>query len=258
MRFRPCIDIHNGSVKQIVGASLAEADGVSSAKNNFVSSESAKRYAGMYKKHDLVGGHVIMLNAPGDEKYQETLEQAKEALVEFPNGLQIGGGITADNAEDFLKMGASHVIVTSYVFRDGKVDMERLKALESKVGADKIVLDLSVKRVGENYHVVTDRWQVTSEEPIHIDLFEKLSPYCCEYLVHAVDIEGKRGGIDEDLVMRLGRWDGHVITYAGGIKDIKDIQKIRDLADGRLDFTIGSALDIFGGRIRFGDVCRIV
>ena len=257
MRFRPCIDIHNGCVKQIVGSSLAEDGSVSTAKDNFVSSQSAKKYAKIYRSHNLSGGHVIILNKPGDEKYEETLDQAKEALMEFPGGLQIGGGVTTENAQRFLDMGASHVIVTSYVFRNGHVDMERLKALETAVGAERIVLDLSVKRVGENYHVVTERWQNTSEEPIHIDLFEKLAPYCSEFLGHAVDVEGKRAGIDEDLVARLGRWDGKVITYAGGIRDIKDIQKIRDLSEGRLDFTIGSALDIFGGKIRFGDVCKI-
>lgn len=257
MKFRPCIDIHNGKVKQIVGSSLSEKDGVSSAKNNFVSSRSAGEYAKLYKTHGLFGGHVVMLNAPGDSMYEETLAQAKEALSVFPGGLQIGGSINHKNAADFIALGASHVVVTSFVFHEGLVDMDKLKSLCDAVGPEKIVLDLSVKKVENDYHVATERWQNISKECVNLDLFERLSPYCSEFLIHGADVEGKRRGIDEDLVSRLSAWEGKKIIYAGGIGNLKDIEKIREISGGKLDFTVGSALDLFGGPLKFGDVIKL-
>lgn len=258
MKFRPCIDIHNGAVKQIVGGTLSQKGGDSTAKDNFVSSEDAAYYANLYKEAGLVGGHIIMLNSPKDESYDKTKEQAHKAIDAYPKGLQIGGGINDKNAKGWIEAGASHVIVTSFVFNEGRVNMDRLRLLNEVVAPDNIVLDLSVKKVGDYYHVATERWQNISDEPISIELFGKLSQYCGEFLVHAVDIEGQRNGIDEDLVKLLGEYDERIITYAGGIRSIDDIEKIKDLGHSRLDFTIGSALDIFGGELRFKDVAKYI
>lgn len=157
MKFRPCIDIHNGSVKQIVGGSLKD-DG-SQAEDNFVSLQDASYYAGMYKRDGLKGGHVIILNPPGSQYYNADIAQAEKALGTFRNGMQAGGGVNIDNAKMYLDMGASHVIVTSYVFGDGIIDYSRLKKISALTGREKLVLDLSCRYAGDNYYIVTDRWQ---------------------------------------------------------------------------------------------------
>lgn len=252
MKFRPCIDIHNGAVKQIVGGSLKdEAD---SAKDNFVSELKADFYADMYKKSGITGGHIIILNKSDSQYYDADLAQAKLALNTYPNGLQIGGGITADNAKEFLDMGASHVIVTSYVFKDGKVNYDNLMGLVEAVGKERLVLDLSCRKKDGKYYIVTDRWQNYTDEVLCSDTLDKLSKYCSEYLIHAVDVEGKAQGIEEELVQILADWGKIPMTYAGGVGSFQDLLKLKELGKDKLDVTIGSALDIFGGNMIYEEV----
>lgn len=257
MRFRPCIDIHNGAVKQIVGGSLKdEAD---FAKDNFVSELKADFYADLYRRSGLAGGHVILLNPVGSTYYEADVEQAKLALAAYPQGLQIGGGITADNAEQFLDMGARQVIVTSYVFKDGRINYENLKRLSELIGAEHLVLDLSCRKKDGRYYIVTDRWQKFTNERITLQLLDAFASYCDEFLIHAVDVEGKADGIELPLVQMLGKWGRIPITYAGGVHCMEDLQQIRTQGKNKLNVTIGSALDLFGGSMRMKDVleaCR--
>lgn len=197
---------------------------------------------------------MIMLNSPQDEKYNETKKQARMALEAFPGGLQIGGGITTDNAKEWIEHNASGVIVTSFVFNNKTIHLDRLESLKKLIGANRIILDLSAKKVGEKYFVATDRWQNISDEEVNPKLFQRLNNYCHEYLIHAVDVEGKRSGIDESLVKMLGSISDRPITYAGGIGSLADIDLIKDWGNFNLDFTIGSALDLFGGDIPFDSV----
>ncbi|MBQ6587632.1 MAG: phosphoribosylformimino-5-aminoimidazole carboxamide ribotide isomerase [Butyrivibrio sp.] len=255
MRFRPCIDVHNGKVKQIIGSSLVDAG--DQAKENFASAKGADFYARMYRERGLNGGHVIMLNPVESPYYDITKKQAMMALSATPGLLQIGGGINADNAKEFLDAGASHVIVTSFVFKNGKISMTNLKKLVKAVGKEKIVLDLSCK-ADENgrYMVVTDRWQQMTDVELSAENLEKLSEYCDEILVHAADVEGKQNGIEENVARILGDWGKMPITYAGGVHSLEDIDKLRKLGKGKIDVTVGSALDIFGGKLRMDDVIK--
>lgn len=239
MKFRPCIDLHNGRVKQIVGSSLSD-DRQEELKTNFASDKPSSYYAEMYKRDGLTGGHVIMLG-PGNE------DAAIEALRAFPNGLQAGGGMTAENAGYWIEQGASAVIVTSYVFKDGMVHEGRLREMVSAVGRDRLVLDLSCRKKGDEYFVVTDRWQKFTNVAVNCASIEYFSQFCCELLVHAVDVEGKCSGIEEDLAASLGKWVSIPTTYAGGVQNLADMYRIKELGKNRLDATIGSALDIFGG-----------
>ena len=243
--FRPCIDLHEGKVKQIVGGTLgAEPERL---RTNFVSPHSAAWFAALYKQDGLKGGHVIMLG-PGNEA------EAKAALGEFPGGLQLGGGVNLDNAQTWLDTGASHVIVTSWVFRNGSVDWERLKALSERVGKERLVLDLSCRKRGNDYFVVTDRWQKFTDVILNAGSLERFAAFCAEFLIHAVDVEGLCRGIDEALVSNLGAWTPIPMTYAGGARLLDDLKTVARLGQGRVDLTIGSALDIFGGSgIRYED-----
>jgi len=238
MKFRPCIDLHNGKVKQIVGSTLTDSS--SSLKTNFTSDFSSSHYAQMYRRDSLYGGHVIMLG-PGNE------DAAREAFQAFPQGLQAGGGITSENAAYWLDQGAAAVIVTSYVFNKGVIHEERLKEILSLVGRDKLVLDLSCRKRDDAYYVVTNRWQEFASTIISPETLEYLSQYCFEFLIHAADVEGKCQGIAEDLIQDLAEWAPIPTTYAGGIRDMNDLLRIKELGKGRLDATVGSSLDIFGG-----------
>jgi phosphoribosylformimino-5-aminoimidazole carboxamide ribotide isomerase len=234
--FRPCIDLHEGKVKQIVGGTLGDAG----LRTNFVSEKSAAWFAELYQRDGLFGGHVIMLGA-GNEN------AARAALKVFPGGLQIGGGINSENARGWLDAGASHVIVTSWVFREGRVDWARLDELVKTIGKEKLVLDLSCRKRGEQYFVVTDRWQKFTELVVNKETLEKFSGYCAEFLIHAVDVEGLCRGIDDELVEKLGAWSPIPMTYAGGANSLADLEAVTKLGQGKVDLTIGSALDIFGG-----------
>ncbi len=251
MQFRPCIDIHNGKVKQIVGGSLTDA----AAKENFVADKDAAHFAILYKDLGIKGGHVILLNGRGTPEYEATKAQAISALNAYPGGLQVGGGIAPDNAEDFLKAGAAQVIVTSYVFRDGRIDMDRLNEMRDTVGREHLVLDLSCRRKDDGaYYIVTDRWQKFTDQKLSVELLARLEEYCAEYLIHAVDVEGKQRGIEEDVALLLGEYDGIPVTYAGGVHSLEDIDILRRLGKGRVNVTVGSALDIFGGSMKMSDV----
>jgi len=244
--FRPCIDLHEGKVKQIVGGTLSDAPG--QLRTNFVSDRPASWFAELYQRDGLKGGHVIMLG-PGNE------EAARSALAAFPGGMHIGGGIHSDNARAWLEAGASHVIVTSWVFRDGHMDEQRLRELVKTIGKDRLVLDLSCRRRGEDYFVVTDRWQKFTDLKITRETLQTLAAACAEFLVHAVDVEGLCRGVDGELVSRLGQWSPIPTTYAGGASSLADLETVTQLGQGRIDLTIGSALDIFGGTgVRYQDV----
>ena len=255
MKFRPCIDIHNGKVKQIVGGSLKDAG--NQAQENFVSEQDGAFYASLYKEKGLKGGHIILLNSADSEYFQATKAQAMLALGAYPGGLQIGGGVNPDNAADYLAAGASHVIVTSYVFRDGHISWENLEKMVKAVGKEHLVLDLSCRKKDDAYYVVTDRWQKFTEEKVTLELMEKLGAYCDEFLIHAVDVEGKAKGIEVPLAKLLGEYDGHPVTYAGGVGSMEDIQTLKMAAGGKVDVTVGSALDLFGGTIPFATLCLL-
>ncbi len=243
--FRPCIDLRDGQVVQIVGGTLS--DNATAVRTNFVSEKPSSWFAELYKRDGLKGGHVIMLGA-GNE------QPARAALVAYPDGLQIGGGINADNARNWLDAGATHVIVTSWVFRDGKLDEARLAELIKIVGKEKLVLDLSCRKRGVDYFVVTDRWQKFTELKISADVLQTLAKSCAEFLIHAVDVEGLCRGIDRELVEMLGRWTPIPTTYAGGANSLADLETVTKLGAGKVDLTIGSALDIFGGSgVRYAD-----
>jgi phosphoribosylformimino-5-aminoimidazole carboxamide ribotide isomerase len=243
--FRPCIDLHEGRVKQIVGATLGTEP--SQLRTNFVSERPAAWFAELYRRDGLKGGHVIMLG-PGNEA------AARSALAAYPGGLQVGGGITLDNARSWLDAGASHVIVTSWVFRDGRVDWDRVQALARDIGRARLVFDLSCRRRGDDYFVVTDRWQRFTEEKLSAESLGRFAAWCDEFLIHAVDIEGLCRGIDADLVERLGQWTCRPTTYAGGARSLADLEEVTRLGRGRVDLTIGSALDLFGGSgVRYAD-----
>ena len=268
MRFRPCIDIHNGKVKQIVGGSLRDGQGAP-VRENYVSEKDAAWYAAYYRERGLAGGHVILLNPAGTPAYEATAAQAKQALAAWPQGLQAGGGINPENAEAFLDAGASHVIVTSYVFREGRIDRGRLAEMVSAVGKDRLVLDLSCRKRPEEaaaaggeadgretYYIVTDRWQVFTEEALTPELLGELQDSCDEFLVHAADVEGKTAGIEEAVVRILAAGACIPVTYAGGVHSLEDIRRIGRLGNGRVDYTIGSALDLFGGCLKLEDALR--
>lgn len=252
MEFRPCIDIHNGKVKQIIGASLKDQG--SYARENFVAAQDAAFFAELYKKDGIRGGHVILLNPPGSEYYGETKAQAVSALLAYPGGLQVGGGITPENAAQFLDAGASHVIVTSYVFKGGQIHYGRLQELARAVGKKRLVLDLSCRRLDGKYYIVTDRWQKFTQEAVTPELLGRLSDHADEFLVHAVDVEGKASGIETELAALLGSWGKIPVTYAGGIGSFKDLEALRAYGKNRLNVTVGSALDLFGGTMSYREI----
>lgn len=250
MKFRPCIDLHGGKVVQIVGGSLRD-DQPAALETNFVSVHSPAEYAALYRQNKLTGGHVISLGAGNQAA-------AFEALKAFPGGMHYGGGVNPDNAAEYLEAGASHVIVTSWVFSGDKLDFDKLAALSERVGRNHLVLDLSCRWRGEHFYVVSNRWQTFTSEIIDPSLLERLSVYCSEFLVHGVDVEGKSQGIEEDLIELLGAYSPLPVTYAGGVSRLEDLDLVKALGQDRVDLTIGSALDIFGGKVRYVDVLKWV
>ena len=244
--FRPCIDLHEGAVKQIVGGTLS--DDPARLRTHFVSERPARWYAELYKRDGLAGGHLIMLG-PGNDA------AARQALAAFPGGLQVGGGIRLDNARGWLDAGASHVIVTSWLFQEGRLDFDRLRALVAAIGRDRLVLDLSCRRRDQDYQVVTDRWQKVTDFRVDQAGLEQLAPFCAEFLVHAADVEGLCAGVDLELVDKLAQWSPVPVTYAGGARSLTDLEEVTKVGGGRIDLTIGSALDIFGGTgVRYSDL----
>jgi phosphoribosylformimino-5-aminoimidazole carboxamide ribotide isomerase len=239
MKFRPCIDLHDGKVKQIVGSTLNDAQ-PEQLQTNFTAVHPASWYAELYRSDDLTGGHIIKLG-PGND------DAALAALAAWPGGMQIGGGISAENGGWWLDRGASHVIVTSFVFRDGMIDEVRLRELVQAVGADRLVLDLSCRKRGGEYYIVTDRWQRFTQVAISEQVLVHLAKECAEFLVHAADVEGQCQGIESALIEKLAAWSPIPVTYAGGVRNLADLELIRSLGKGRVDATVGSALDIFGG-----------
>lgn len=257
MNFRPCIDIHNGQVKQIVGGSLIDLGDY--AKENFVSDKDGGYYATLYKNAGLKGGHIILLNPKDSRYYEDDVLQAKKALAAYNNGLMIGGGINNENACEFLKAGASHVIVTSYVFKNGEILFDNLERIKRETGKEHLVLDLSCRKKDGDYYIVTDRWQKFTNVKITGKLMKELSSYCDEYLIHAVDVEGQAHGIESGLVRILDEYNTIPVTYAGGVGSYEDLTLLKELGHNKIDVTIGSALDLFGGKLEFKkvlDICR--
>ena len=244
--FRPCIDLHDGRVKQIVGGSIDD-DRPDALRTNFVSEKPPAWFAELYRRDNLRGGHVIKLGRGNDDA-------AREVLAAWPGGLQVGGGITANNAAEWIEAGASHVIVTSWLFRDSKFDENRLERLGQAVGQARLVLDLSCRRRGDDYFVVTDRWQTFTELRLNAETLGGLARRCDEFLIHGVDVEGLRQGIDETLVQLIAGHSPIPATYAGGAQSMDDLRRVTELGQGRVHLTIGSALDIFGGDgVRYED-----
>ena len=272
MRFRPCIDIHNGKVKQIVGGTLHDEG--DRASENFVSEKGAADYARLYRREGLSGGHIIVLNHRDSAYYEESVRQAKEALSAWPQAMQIGGGITPENAEEYLEAGASHVIVTSYVFSDGRMSAENLERMKAAAGRERLVLDLSCRRKNDAWYIVTDRWQKFTDQVLSPELIRELSAYCDEFLVHAADVEGRSAGVEKGVAgilrraaqelekaypERAAEKERNFLTYAGGIGSFEDLDWIGREGGGKIDVTIGSALDLFGGKMAFEqvlDTCR--
>ncbi|CAE6520356.1 unnamed protein product [Rhizoctonia solani] len=244
--FRPCIDLHGGCVKQIVGGTLTENP--AELKTNFVATDSAASFARLYRMNHLEGGHVVKLG-PGNDT------AAKEALAAWPAALQIGGGITEANAQEWLDAGASKIIVTSYLFPGARFSLPRLQSLCRLVGRDRLVVDVSCRKVGDKWVVAMNKWQDLTDMEVNKASLDLLSKYCSEFLVHAADVEGLCQGIDEALVTRLGEWSTIPVTYAGGARDISDLDLVERLSHGRVDLTFGSSLDIFGGtQVSFTDL----
>lgn len=244
-RFRPCIDLHQGQVKQIVGGTLSD-DGTA-PDTNFVSQQGADYFAAKYRNDGLSGAHVIQLG-PGNRP------AALAALKAWPEGLQLGGGVTGMNAESWIAAGAGKVIVTSWLFDESnRFDLGRLKALSKQVGPEKLVIDLSCRSVKGEWWVATNRWQTLTDMRIIPETLKLFAPYCSEFLIHAADVEGLRGGMDEALIRFLGAESPLPVTYAGGAKEFADLARTEALSGGRVDLTIGSALDIFGGDVSYAD-----
>ncbi|KAK4668120.1 Enzyme that catalyzes the fourth step in the histidine pathway [Podospora pseudoanserina] len=240
-RFRPCIDLHSGQVKQIVGGTLDSK--TTSLLTNFISPHPPSYFSKLYKENDLHGAHVIMLG-PGNRT------AAIESLAAWPNNLQIGGGINETNAQEWINLGASKVIITSYLFPNGAFSQERLDKVLVALGGDKekLVIDLSCRRKGEDrWFVAMDKWQTITDMEVCEESIRQLEPYCSEFLIHAADNEGLQRGIDEKLVENLARWCSIPVTYAGGGRNLDDLEMVKKLSNGKVDLTIGSALDCFGG-----------
>ncbi len=244
MKFRPCIDLHDGQVKQIVGSTLVDG---AAPTENFVSAHSPAWFAELYAEKLLHGGHVIKLGSGNDDA-------AREALAAAPGLLQVGGGINRSNALEWLEAGASQVIVTSSIFKDGQLDWKELRALSELVGKERLVLDLSCRWRDDRYWIVMDRWQRFTDTPVTADTLKELSSTCDEFLVHGVDVEGKQQGMDERLIALLAEASPIPVVYAGGVRALEDLQKLRDAGDNQIDVTVGSALDLFGGSLPFEDV----
>jgi phosphoribosylformimino-5-aminoimidazole carboxamide ribotide isomerase len=258
MKFRPCIDLHQGQVKQIVGSTLTDSKSTngkeSGVATNFATNKPATDFAELYRRDHLLGGHVIMLGSGNDDA-------AMAAIKAYPNGLQVGGGMTDANCQQWLTAGASHVIVTSFVFTNGKLRLDRLDSLRNAATKERLVLDLSCRRKpvdgpDGDFYVVTDRWQTFTDYPVTAKTIIELAEYCDEFLVHGVDVEGKQCGILEDLVELLGSHSPIPVTYAGGVRNLDDMNLVEKLGKGRVDCTIGSALDIFGGSLKYDDVVK--
>ena len=235
-KFRPCIDLHQGKVKQIVGGTLNNHG----AKTNFISQYDAAYYADIYRSNNLTGGHIIAL---GNGNNDEVLK----ALKAWPNGLQFGGGVNAQNAQSYIEAGASHVIVTSYLFEGGQLSSDKLRTIQRQVGKEHLVLDLSCRKTESGWNIATDRWQTITETQINKKNLNELANYCSEFLIHAADVEGMQAGIDQELVSLLGEISTIPTTYAGGARSLEDLKLVEQLSKGEVDLTIGSALDIFGG-----------
>lgn len=246
MKFRPCIDLHDGKVKQIVGETLTDNQTI----ENFISKNGAEFFAKIYKEAKLTGGHIVMLG-PGNR------DEAIKALHAFPGGMQIGGGLNDENYKEYLDEGASHIIVTSFIFSDKEIDLEKVKRISNSAGSKKLVIDLSCKLKNNNYYVVSNKWKDFTNFKITKDSLGMLSKYCDEFLIHAADVEGKKNGADLRLIELLSEITDIPVTYAGGIQNLDDVKEVSKSGNNKIDLTIGSALDLFGGNIKIQELLKL-
>jgi phosphoribosylformimino-5-aminoimidazole carboxamide ribotide isomerase len=242
MNLRPCIDLHEGKVKQIIGSSLSSETVI----ENYVSGKSIDYFIDLFKNDNLYGGHIIMLG-PGNE------EAALSGLKKYKDFMQIGGGINDKNAEYFIQNGASHVILTSYLFSGNDIDFNKISHLTGIIGKDRLVIDMSCKKINDKYYAAINRWATVTKFEVNETNLNIIKKYCDEFLIHAVDVEGKKSGIDKELVQILANINGIKITYAGGIRNLEDVDFIKSISNN-IDITIGSALDIFGGQLSYKQV----
>ncbi len=261
MKLCPCIDIHNGTVKQIVGSTLGGiAPGDEQVFENYKSIMGASHFAGIFKSRGLTDGHVINLNKKDSGFFKASENEVFSALSTYPKGLMAGGGIDIENAKEYLEKGASHVIMTSALFRHNRLSFEYLREFAKKIGSQYLIIDLSCKKDGDEYFVFTDRWQKKTDTVVSTGLFQKLFAYCDGFLIHGIAFEGKKGGFDESLVKLLSVAAplSKPITYAGGIASLDDIKKLRQISNDNIDITIGSALSIYGGKLSLDEVLAVL
>ncbi|KAG0146857.1 hypothetical protein CROQUDRAFT_656846 [Cronartium quercuum f. sp. fusiforme G11] len=245
--FRPCIDLHNGQVKQIVGGSL-DLNDPDKLQTNFSSNQPVEYYTGLYQGHNLTGTHLIKLGPSNDET-------ALRALNSWRGQIQLGGGVDLSNAEKWLDAGADKIIVTSFLFPGCKFSEERLRQIVELVGKEKLVIDLSCKKRDSSWFVASNQWRDLTDTEVNEETLRDLSNSCAEFLIHAADHEGLCKGIDTDLVKCLGKWSRVPVTYAGGANSVTDLDLVKRLSDSKVDLTFGSALDIFGGtKVKFEDL----
>jgi len=138
--------------------------------------------------------------------------------------------------------------VTSFCFDGAKFSEAKLAEMVAAVGAERLVLDLSCRAAeGGGWSVAKDRWRTITDLAVTPETLDRLAGQCAEFLVHAADVEGQCGGVDRELVQMLGSWAGAPVTYAGGARSLENLREVDGLSDGKVDLTIGSALDLFGG-----------
>ena len=166
---------------------------------------------------------------------------ARDALAAYPGGMHVGGGINLENAAGYLEAGASHVIVTSWIFPQGELDEARLRQLSAAVGKRRLVLDLACRKRDGDYCVVTDRWQKFTGIKIEARTLERLAEWCDEFLVHAADVQGLCRGVDFELAGNLAQWSPIPATYAGGANSLSDLERVTRIGGGRIHLTIGRA-----------------
>ena len=255
MRFRPCIDIHNGKVKQIVGGSLQDQG--DQAQENYVAEQDAPFFARLYQSRGIRGGHIILLNPATSPYYEATRQQAIEALKAYPGGMQIGGRDPGGQCRELSGCRCQSCDRYFLCIKNGVINWENLEKLERAVGREHLVLDLSCRKKDGQYYIVTDRWQKFTQVPVSEQTIEEFSSHCDEFLVHAVDVEGKASGIEVELVKLLAKNHQLPVTYAGGVGSFQDLETLRMAGENRVDVTVGSALDLFGGSMKWEDVLDI-
>ncbi len=246
MNFRPCIDVFKGKVVQLIGTSLFGGEEKTIVKH-FESEYSPAYYAELFKQDNLKGGHILSLGSGNNDV-------VIEALKAFNGGMKYGGSVTPENAHVYLDAGATHVIVNSYVFDNGEINLPNLKSLVKSIGKDKLVLDMSCRKKNGDYYIVTNLWEKFTNVILDQKSLQDISKYCDEIIVHGVDSEGRKQGLESDLVRILAQHTPIKTVYAGGISSIADLTMIKALGNEKIDPCIGTALSIYGGNLSYYEV----